>query len=496
MKLLTRGFSATYELESLTRMLYPGAERLPGPVIPDSDDWVLAEMNRTGTAVLLRVTLCLDGTETVREDTAEPSLSEKQCTFLLCRLLYALSCERTGTELRWGILTGIRPIKLFHNLAAEGLSDAEIARRMQDRYLIGDEMTALALDIRRREAEINKKSLPNGFSLYISVPFCPQRCSYCSFVSSTVERMRPLIPQYVELLCREIEETARIANSLGLCLQTVYMGGGTPTTLEAPQLRQVLSTVRRVFDCGNLLEFTVEAGRPDTIDAERLTALHDCGVGRISINPQSMNDRTLRAVGRGHTPDDIVRAYALARDIGFECINMDLIAGLADETPAEFADSLARVTALAPENITVHALTLKRASTLVEQGQAEYFYRRGTETAEMVDTARHTLTRAGWQPYYLYRQKNTIGALDNTGYARPGTEGCYNVLIMDETQTILACGAGAVTKLRQSGGDKIERIYNYKYPAEYIGHFGEMLARKEGIAKFYEEYKPEFGIAH
>ena len=487
MKLLTRGFSATYELESLTRMLFSGAERIPDETPPDTGDWILAEMAPEGEACRLSVTVHLGDETRTAQGTAPMTMTEKERTFPLCRLLYETVCGMTGESLRWGLLTGIRPIKLFHKLAAEGLTERETAQRMQERYLLSDEMTRLALDIRRAEAAINKKSLPNGFSLYISVPFCPQRCSYCSFVSSAVERMRPLIPDYVGRLCREIEETAAIANGLGLRLQTVYIGGGTPTTLDARQLSAVIDTVRRSFDCGGLLEFTVEAGRPDTIDEARLRALHDGGVDRISVNPQTMNDRILRQVGRLHTAEDVERAYTLARKIGFSVINMDLIAGLADETPEEFLSSLSRVMALQPENITVHALTLKRASTLVYEGDAERQYRRRRETARMVDEGRAALTAAGWQPYYLYRQKNTVGALDNTGYAKKGTEGVYNVLIMDETQTILACGAGAVTKLREPGGEEIERIFNYKFPAEYLERFDEMLRRKGRVKQFYED---------
>jgi len=250
----------------------------------------------------------------------------------------------------------------------------------------------------------------------------------------------------------------------------------------------LFDTIEEEFDLGGILEYTVEAGRPDTIDRERLLALKNAGVGRISVNPQTMNDRVLSDVGRKHTSKDIVAAYELAREIGFDSINMDLIAGLSDETPEEFLSSLDQVIALDPENITVHTLTLKRASTLSEEGAQEQYYRRRSEVTRMVDGARRKLASAGYEAYYLYRQKNTIGALDNTGYAKPGKEGCYNVFIMDETHTILACGAGAVTKLKAPYSDEIERIYNYKFPKEYIERFDEMLRRKEGIVKFYEDH--------
>ncbi len=494
MILVLRGFSAVYEMESLARMLFPGTAR--SDTLPEAGDWILAEMTPQADGIRLSAAICLNGTIIRREEVCSVSLTEKQRTFPLCRLLYEAACEATGESLRWGLLTGIRPIKLYHRLAEQGMSESEIALQMQKKYLLNDEMNALALSIRREEAAVNEKSLPLGFSLYLSIPFCPQRCSYCSFVSSSVERMRSLIPAYVDALCREIAVTGEIARSLGLQLQTVYFGGGTPTTLDAPQLTKLFERIHASFDCSELLEFTVEAGRPDTIDRDRLLALKNAGVGRISINPQTMNDRVLAAVGRRHTAAEIEQAFSLAREIGFDTINMDLIAGLADETPEEFLSSLERVLFLRPENVTVHTLTLKRASTLTEEGSAQEYYKKRAEVTRMVDGARARLTDEGYVPYYLYRQKNTIGALDNTGYTLPGHAGCYNVFIMDETHTILACGAGAVTKLRQPMGEKIERIYNLKYPGEYLDRFDEIIERKEGVRKFYENYLERQKLPH
>ncbi|MBR6736487.1 MAG: coproporphyrinogen dehydrogenase HemZ [Oscillospiraceae bacterium] len=488
MILITSGYKAVYEVESLARMLFPGTQRVEGEEIPISGDYIFTSMQTKNGECRMSVCIRMGEKALSAEGFSDASLNEKQRVFDLCKLLYNTSCELLGENLRWGMLTGIRPIKLYHNLASKGLSDSEIAAEMQKKYLISDEMNELALGIRRSEAMINAKSIPMGFSLYISIPFCPQRCSYCSFVSASVEHMRPLIPQYVEFLCREIRKTAEIARRLGLSLQTVYFGGGTPTTLDANQLKMLFDTIEEEFDLGGILEYTVEAGRPDTIDRDRLLALKNAGVGRISVNPQTMNDRILSDVGRRHTSKDIVAAYKLAREIGFDSINMDLIAGLSDETPEEFLSSLDQVIALDPENITVHTLTLKRASTLSEEGAQEQYYRRRSEVTRMVDGARRKLASAGYEAYYLYRQKNTIGALDNTGYAKPGKEGCYNVFIMDETHTILACGAGAVTKLKAPYSDEIERIYNYKFPKEYIERFDEMLRRKEGVVKFYEDY--------
>ncbi|MEG2204495.1 MAG: coproporphyrinogen dehydrogenase HemZ, partial [Oscillospiraceae bacterium] len=457
-----------------------------------SGDYVLVRMEQRPETIDLSVTISFCGREETRAKTVS-DLSEKEAVLPLALLLYDAARVLTGRELRWGVLTGIRPVKLFHHALHEGQSDAQIAARMRTSFAMRDDMIALALEIARAEAKINAKSRRNGFSLYVSIPFCPQRCSYCSFVSQTVERAGPLIPQYVELLCDELRRTGALAREFGLTLQSVYFGGGTPTTLTAEQLAALFDTIADSFDLSEVLEYTVEAGRPDTIDARRLSALKSAGVNRISVNPQTMNDEVLAGVGRNHTAADVERAFALARSMGFSSINMDLIAGLPGDTPDRFFNSLDRVLALRPENITVHTLTLKRASTLRGEADAMAHYARCDEVAQMVDGARTRIRAAGLSPYYLYRQKNSIGSLDNTGYSLPGHEGVYNVFIMDEIQTILAAGAGAVTKLC-APGNQIRRIFNFKFPYEYISRYEQVIARKEQVRGFYEEHptKPEF----
>lgn len=493
MILMTRGFTHTYEIEMLTRMLFPALSLKPAEELQFLDvmqDYLLAEMALHDGGCLLQVTLRRDGRLYAEQKISETGLSEKERVVALARILYSAALKSGCRELRWGILTGIRPVKLFHALAAQGLAEQQANTQLCERYLLSEEMAQLAQTVRRSEKRINDQSLPMGFSLYISIPFCPQRCSYCSFVSQSVEKMRHLVAPYVEQLCVEIAEIGEIANTLGLTLQTVYFGGGTPTTLTAEQLTKIFLQIAHAFDLSNLLEYTVEAGRPDTIDRERLLALKAAGVTRLSVNPQTMNDDVLLAVGRKHNARQVVEAFGLAREIGFERINMDLIAGLPGDTPESFENSLKKVLSLNPDNITVHTLTLKRASTLSEDHQevARQYARHG-EVAQMVDTARRLICAAGYAPYYLYRQKNAVGSLDNTGYAKPGKEGLYNVFIMDETHTILAAGAGAVTKLRAPHGADIERIYNFKYPAEYLSRYQMISSRKERVKQFYENHQ-------
>lgn len=488
MTLITEGISSLYELESLAQMLFGPLTHAAGGW-PESGDCILARICPQGTQQLLSVRVRSAGAEKTLCDTVSAQLPEKKRLLCLALLLYRCAVELTGRPLRWGALTGIRPVKLYRGLLAQGMSDAEAAEWMHRRFAVSFEMSALALDILRNQEKVLKKGHPKGFGLYVSIPFCPGRCSYCSFVSHSVERMRHLMPQYVEQLCEELNEIGRLAQRLDLRLQTVYFGGGTPTTLSAQQLERLFAQVAQSFDLTGVLEYTVEAGRPDTIDTERLAAMKHAGIGRICINPQSMNDATLAAIGRRHTAREIRDAFALARSMGFDCINMDLIAGLPGESPADFARSVEEVLSLAPENITVHTLTLKRASALAQDGRAAALFVRTQEVGRMVDEARSALCAADYTPYYLYRQKNSVGALDNTGYAKPGREGVYNIFIMEETQTILAAGAGAVTKLREPNGGKIERIFNFKFPDEYLKNYRELAKRRERVEQFYEDIR-------
>lgn len=487
MLLTCEGFTKTYEIESLARMLSPGLT-LKGT---GEDGRLLARMEPAANGGIRLVARAGRGGQSEeRSDTVDGALSEKERVLALALLLFEAHGALTGRTPRWGVLTGIRPIKLYHAALDRGLGDEEIVERMAGRYAVSREMSRLALRVARCEREIHRLSRPRGFSLYVSIPFCPSRCSYCSFVSQSVEREGALIAPYVELLGRELAGLGALSRSLGLELQTIYFGGGTPTVLTPRQLTALFETVAASFDLSDLLEYTVEAGRPDTIDRSRLTALRRAGVGRLSVNPQSMDDAVLAAVGRRHTAADVERAAALARETGFDSINMDLIAGLPGDTAPGFLASVDRVLSLRPDNLTVHSLTLKRASALASGGEAAALHERADEVAGMVDGARERVLSAGYRPYYLYRQKSAVGSLDNTGYALPGKEGIYNVFIMDETQTVLAAGAGGVTKLRAPGG-KIERVFNLKLPYEYIRQYEQTGIQRERIQRFYEGHSPQ-----
>ena len=409
---------------------------------------------------------------------------EKELKLALC--LYDCFTEATGYFPEWGILTGVRPAKLFSRLSKkEGISDTE--EYFKNVLKVSNKKIELCKAATRGEDKITSLSRGDSFSLYVSVPFCPSRCSYCSFVSHSVEQAKKLIPNYVELLIKEIELTGKIAKNLSLRLETVYIGGGTPTTLSDVQLERVMKAINESFDMGNIREYTVEAGRPDTITKEKLLAIKNGGATRISINPQTMNDSVLEAIGRRHTSAKTQEAFILARSLGFDNINMDLIAGLPTDTLDSFKNTIERVLELNPESITVHSLSMKRSSNLSRAGEFPEI-EIGKIASDMVDYANITLSQNGIVPYYMYRQSKTVGNLENVGYAKEGYECLYNVYIMDETHSILACGASGVTKLREPDGDYIERIFNYKYPYEYIERFNEIIARKEGINEFYNKF--------
>ena len=356
----------------------------------------------------------------------------------------------------------------------------------KNEFRVSEKKLDLLKETAKSEDFIISKSGKRSTSVYISIPFCPSRCSYCSFVSHSVERAADLIPQYVQLLCKEIKKVSEIIKKLDLEVMTVYVGGGTPTTLSAEQLSVLLDTVH-TFLGENFDELTVEAGRPDTITKDKLLALKKGGVSRISINPQTMSDKVLGIIGRRHTVQQTVDAFNLARECGFDNINMDLIAGLPGDDLESFKNTIDSVIALDPESVTVHSLSIKRSSGMGQDDGFSYL-KNGITAGEMVDYAENKLKSAGILPYYMYRQSKTIGNLENVGYAKKGYEGLYNVYIMDETHTIIACGASAVTKLKSVDDGQIERIFNYKYPYEYISRFDEMTDRKKRVEEFYLEH--------
>lgn len=404
-------------------------------------------------------------------------------TYELSILLYNTLAELTGFRPPWGILYGVRPARLLHadieRLGIEGAKDKFLAG------LVSPKKLQLAMEVMESEDKIISLSQDNSFSLYISIPFCPTRCSYCSFVSHSIAGAAQLIEPYVELLCREIKATGTIAQELGLRLESIYFGGGTPTTLTHLQLDKLLTAVENSFDLSTLREYTVESGRPDTITQSKLETLLAHNVSRISINPQTFDDAVREHNGRRHTTRQTLDAFYLARELGFGNINMDFIAGLNTDTMDSFCNSIDTAAKLGVESVTVHNLALKSASNLVTDN--EFFdLSQKNLTADMMDYSYDCLHRHDYHPYYMYRQSKSLGNLENVGWCKEGYECLYNVFMMDETHTVLAAGAGAVTKLKNQVTGHIDRIYNYKYPYEYIDNFDNIILRKQGIIDFYK----------
>lgn len=471
-----------YEMEALCRMFLHGRELkiTEEAEIPPKEDYIYTALEGDEITVKAKI----DGKYAEAKRTAE---NEHARNMELA--VFGVLTEILSIRPKWGVLTGIRPVKLAMQLHDMGLSEEEIRKKLEEERLVSDEKLDLLLTTMEHELEIRASSRPNSVSLYISIPFCPSRCSYCTFTSHSVEKAAKLIPQYVELLCGELKDIAVLIDEIGLHLETVYMGGGTPTVLTAKQLDRVLSTVNESFDMTGVRELTVEAGRPDTITAEKLAVLKKNGVGRISINPQTMDDEVLAAIGRKHTAEDVKTAFAMAKTFDFDSINMDLISGLPGDNMEKFRKTIAEVIAMNPDNITLHTITVKHGANLAPMAQSVF-----AATADaMNEYAYGEFAKAGYFPYYLYRQKGTVDNLENVGFCKPGKEGIYNIFIMDETHTILSAGAGGVTKLKAPYDKKIERIFNFKYPYEYIERFELMNERKEQVRNFYEKYplRPE-----
>ena len=399
----------------------------------------------------------------------------------VARAIYEILSEKTGKELPWGILTGVRPTKLVYEQAEAGVSEKEIREHMKSEYYCSDEKINVSFDVTNRErALLSEFPYTREYSLYIGIPFCPTVCAYCSFTSFPLKGFTELVEPYLKALFKEIDASSKLFP--GRKISTVYFGGGTPTTLSAEQLKRLIDKVKSSFDLSACREFTVEAGRPDSINADKLKVLKECGVGRISINPQSMNDKTLEAIGRRHNSQQIRDAFALAREYGHDNINMDIILGLTGETPDDVAYTLEEIRKLSPDSLTVHTLALKRAARLNIEGRR--FKDIGADNvSEMLHISSKFAREHDYRPYYLYRQKNMAENLENVGYARVGKESLYNILIMEEKQTILALGAGGSSKfvyqgVNPSDGVRIERVENVKNVNHYIERIDEMIERK------------------
>lgn len=487
MYLLLNGQDFHFEMENICRLFLPDEKIIT--LYDTEDDRSFAGLTVTGTlrqmaqGTALSVRLRLEDTDETLTDLLDPAADKDACELAMTTLLYRLLSGWLQTEQAWGLVTGVRPVKLLRRLTAT-LGEGAALQHFRDKLLVSEPKLKRLQTVLHVENELLALSRPESCSLYVSIPFCPTRCDYCSFVSQTVERAAGLMPAYLEKLKEELAVVGDMQRQLGLRLETVYFGGGTPTTLSADMLAELFRVIETHFDLSCLREYTVEAGRPDTVTADQFETIRAAGINRISINPQTLQDQVLKNIGRRHTVEQFYEAFALARRCGMQDINTDLIAGLPGDTAEGFAESLAGILALRPENVTVHTLCLKRASNLVIQRRADV--RTVTDTAAMIAHAGDRLTQSGYEPYYLYRQSRAIGNQENTGWSLPGKAGLYNVYIMDETHTVFGCGAGAVTKLKRPGTDYLERLFNFKFPYEYIARFEEMLARKERVMSFYE----------
>lgn len=476
-----------YETEKLLMLFFPLEKNtVLKEFTGDSGDYFYTEIIRSDEAVTFKSTFSYN-TKVLSDERTLNKADVTDEEYELLSLAYPLLKNVCGFAPGWGMLTGVRPSKLIMNKMLE--TDEETARDyFINHFFASPEKTELALSVAKREIEIIKEIDEKTFSLYVSIPFCPTRCSYCSFVSHSIgtESAKKLMPEYVNKLCEEIAFTGEKAKENGLRLTSIYWGGGTPTTLSAEDLDRVLSAIEDNFDLTNCTEYTVEAGRPDTITKEKLQVLKKHNVGRISINPQTFSNTVLEAIGRKHTAELTVEKYNLAREIGFDCINMDLIAGLPTDTFESFKNSVDKAIFLGAENITVHTLALKRSSNIVTENESDSVSEK--DVSKMLDYAKNALTDGGYYPYYMYRQSKALGNFENVGWCKDKKECKYNVLMMEEYQHILSVGAGSVTKLLSPGIEKIERIFNYKFPFEYISRFSELLEKKERITTFFDEY--------
>ncbi|MBR6567120.1 MAG: coproporphyrinogen dehydrogenase HemZ [Clostridia bacterium] len=486
MQIININNSYHYETENLLRVFFPEEKFRCTESAEEGEDYCVFETEGSKIKIKVFVSGELLSDEKVfsldskEEGETEESFLERKGAIMLFELL----CAYTGYRPPWGILTGVRPAKLMTKLISS-MGEERAKAYFEKELKVSREKTELALMVAKNEAPLMAINTEKSYSLYISIPFCPSRCSYCSFISHSNESAKKLMPSYAEKLCEEIRVTGEIAKNLGLTLESIYMGGGTPTALTAELLKKVTDAISESFPVSAVREYTIEAGRPDSVTPEKLEIIRNCGATRISINPQTFSDDVLKAIGRNHSGQMTVDAFILAREKGFDNINMDLIAGLPTDTEENYEATLNKTLSFSPENITVHTLSLKRSSTIVTE-------KRGTNSGEtaskMLSLTQKALLEAGYIPYYMYRQSKCLGNLENVGWAKKGYEGLYNVYMMEEIHSVFAVGAGAVTKLKAPVGSSIERVFNYKYPYEYIGSFDEIIKRKEQIKDFYEKY--------
>ena len=488
MKLVLNGHDERYTVEQSLMNLFPGELPVYEPVLPGDESWatitlrespedcrVTVELRHGGKTAAQSCRTVLTGTDFEKEGQRRHAIA--RCFFLAARAV-------TGATPPWGMLTGVRPDKPVTWALAEGKTPDEARAMLENEYFVTPERAVLALETGAAALTAARRLGPRDIDVYVGIPFCPTRCAYCSFVSQSVERSFALVPPYVDALIAEIRSGGQMVREQGLRVRAFYMGGGTPTTLTAEQMDRVLTAFEESFELDDCAEVTVEAGRPDTITAEKLAVLKCHGVTRVSVNPQTMEDHVLRAIGRCHTAGDIEHAMDLVAKYGFPHVNMDLIAGLPEDTPEGFRRSLDACLTFGTDNVTIHTLALKKGSRILLEGLSIP----GPEAVgEMLDYAAPVLRSAGYAPYYLYRQKYMSGSFENIGWCRPGGECWYNIDIMSELCSILSFGAGGSTKMVEPGTNHIERVCNLKYPKEYTERPEKGLANQAAFAAFYRK---------
>ncbi len=497
MRLYIDGPVNKYYIQTLCMIYYPGSKFSDDEPLDENTPEMWVSMTRTsdvGVDVTAKLTYRGQSAETERHyDYRDGYTRERLEKIALGDAVTSVCGEIMTYRSSWGMLTGVRPSKVATELLQKGFSKTRIRKELSKDYFVIPKKAALATDVAINEARLIGTPGKRDCSVYISIPFCPSRCAYCSFVSYTSKRLLSLIPDYLVRLVHDLEGTFELINRLGLKLRTIYIGGGTPTVLSADQLAYLLGAIERMTDVRALEEYTLESGRPDTIDAEKLAVARAYGVGRISVNPQTLCDEVLRGIGRSHNTEDFYRAFEIARASGIPVINTDLIAGLPGDRFATFSASFDKIMELRPENVTVHTFCVKKSAELRQAG-ADVYSMRGGDTGKCVDYSQIQCIHEGYIPYYMYRQKNTVGNFENVGFALPGYEGLYNIYMMEEVHSIFAAGACAVTKLvdyapRDGSPRYIERLFNPKYPYEYLDETGTnamatKLARAEA---FYRE---------
>ena len=486
MKVQLIGHDEKYALEQSLLTLFPGEKPVYGMVDEAVDTrWARVTLTEDGETVQVTTELGVDGKAAAHSYSYPLSGTdyekEGQRRHAIGISFFGAAKDLLGISPAWGSLTGVRPAKVALSLIREG-GKARAEKELQELYCVTPARARLAIEAADAGIRAAAELEPNDISLYVGIPFCPTRCAYCSFVAQSVEKSFSLVEPYLEALFDEIAAAGQLVRELGLNIKSFYMGGGTPTTLSASQMDRLLTKLEQNFDFTGLAELTIEAGRPDTIDEEKLRVLRAHNTTRVSINPQTMEDNVLAAIGRRHTADDIRRAMEQVKNANFPHVNMDLIAGLPEDTPEGFARSLDEVISMGADNITVHTLSLKKGSRITLEGSR---IPGADEVAQMLDYADPTLRKNGFAPYYLYRQKYMSGSFENVGWTKPGGTGLYNIYIMEELHSILSLGAGGSTKM--VGGGQIRRAFNAKYPREYIDRPEKRRANLMDFARFYAE---------